>query len=240
MPLSFPSVDKGCDHSLKRAYIGGKWDPILRAGKMRESQLEKELKQAEEVYDGLVQTRGSLGTMLAETIRKGKNLEEFGRHLRDLPQLIWQADLRRTELKHELLDRQARQAEDEYRRAAEEVSKAARTLEQARRAYIKAEETAKRSGLEASRLAELRDKEAKHLQELLRVPVDVQRSQVEHQRGEQDAQREETRGEGQGTQKHWQQGEERAHDPSQAHDGNVRATSEASIAGEDANRRSAK
>jgi len=203
MPLSFPSVDKGCDHGLKRAYIGGKWDPILQAGKMRESQLEKELEQAEEVYDGLVQTRRSLGTMLAETIRKGKDLKEFGRHLRDLPQLIWQADLRRTELKHELLDRRARQAEDEYRRAAEEVSKAARTLEQARRAYIKAKETAKRSGLETRRLAELRDKEAKHLQEFRRVPQDAQCYQGEHQRGEQ----EEMRGGGQGAQKHWQRGE---------------------------------
>jgi len=207
---------------------------------MRESQLEKELEQAEEVYDGLVQTRRSLGTMLAETIRKGKDLKEFGRHLRDLPQLIWQADLRRTELKHELLDRRARQAEDEYRRAAEEVSKAARTLEQARRAYIKAKETAKRSGLETRRLAELRDKEAKHLQELRRVPQDAQCYQGEHQRGEQGGEQEEMRGGGQGAQKHWQRGEERAHDPSQAHDGNVRATSGASIAGEDANRRSAK
>jgi len=170
---------------------------------MRESQLEKELEQAEEVYDGLVHTRRSLGTMLAETIRKGKDLKEFGRHLRDLPQLIWQADLRRTELKHELLDRRARQAEDEYRRAAEEVSKAARTLEQARRAYIKAKETAKRSGLETRRLAELRDKEAKHLQEFRRVPQDAQCYQGEHQRGEQ----EEMRGGGQGAQKHWQRGE---------------------------------
>jgi wyosine [tRNA(Phe)-imidazoG37] synthetase (radical SAM superfamily) len=200
---------------------------------MGESQLEKELEQAEEVYDGLVQTRGSLGTMLAETIRKGKSLEEFGRYLRDLRQLIWQADLRRTELKHELWDGRAKQAEDEYRRAAEEVSKAARALKQARRAYIKAEETAERCALEARQLAELRDKEAKHLQELRRISQDAQRHQGEHQR-------EEMRGGGQGAQKHCQQGEERAHDPSQAHDGNERATSGASIAGGDANRRSAR
>ena len=32
---------------------------------MRENQLEEDLKRAEEVYDGLVQTQRSLGTMLA-------------------------------------------------------------------------------------------------------------------------------------------------------------------------------
>ena len=44
---------------------------------MRESRLENELAQAEEVYDDLIQVRRSLGTMLAETIRKGR-----GRHSR--------------------------------------------------------------------------------------------------------------------------------------------------------------
>ena len=185
----------------------------------RESQLEAELEQAEEVYDGLIQTRGSLGTMLAETIRKGKDLEEFKRHLRDLPLLIQQADLRRTELRHELVDRRAKRAEDEYRRAAEEAQRAARSHEQARKAHIKAQGAARRSGLEAHRLAGARDKEAEHLQELLRLMDDAQRHQGDHQREE--------------------QGEERAHSPSQAHHGDVRATLGASIArGEDANRRS--
>ena len=203
---------------------------------MRESQLVEEIRQAEEVYDGLVQTRRSLGSMLAETIRRGQDLEEFGRHLRDLPLLIRQADLRRTELRHELLNRRATRAEDEYRRAAEEVSKAARALEQARRAYVKAEEAARRSGLEARRLAELRDKESSHLQELRWVAEDAERYQGEQQRGEQRGGREEMRGGEQGAQEQRQQGEERAHDPSQAY-GDVRGTSGASIAGEDANRR---
>ena len=141
---------------------------------LRESQLEQELEQAEEVYDGLIQTRRSLGSMLAETIRKKKDLEEFKLHLRDLPQLIWQADLRMTELRHELLERRARRAEDDYRRAAEEASKAARALEQARRAYVKAEDTAKRLGPEARRLAELGDKEAENLQELRWAPGEAQ------------------------------------------------------------------
>lgn len=211
----------------------------VRLRKMRESRLENELAQAEEVYDDLLQTRRSLGTMLAETIREGRDLEEFKCHLRDLSQLIWQTDLRRTELRHQLLDRRARQAEDEYRRAAKEAEKAARSHEQARKAYIKAQKAARRSGLEARRLAEVCDKEAEQLQDLLRVPEDAQRYQGEHQRGKQGREREEMRGGDHGAQKQRQQGEERAHDPSQAHDGHVGATSAASIAGEDANRRSA-
>jgi len=208
---------------------------------MRESRLENELAQAEEVYDDLIQVRRSLGTMLAETIRKGRgrDLEEFKYHRRDLSQLIWQTDLTRTELRHQLLDRLARQTEEKYRRAAEEAEKAARSHEQARKAYIEAQKAARRSGLEARRLAEVCDKEAEQLQDLLRVPEDAQRYQVEHQRGEQGREREEMRGGDHGAQKQRQQGEERAHEPSQAHDGHVGATSAASIAGEDANRRSA-
>ena len=206
---------------------------------MRESRTEEELEQAEKVYDGLVQTRRTLGTMLAETIRKGMDLEEFGRHLRDLPLLIQQADLRRTELRHELLGLRAKRAEEEYRRAAEEASKAARALEQSRIAYVKAEETARRSGLEARRLAEQRDKEAEHLQELLRVPEDAQRYQGDHPREEQGGKPEEMREGGRRAQECRQQGEERIQDPRQAHDRDVRATSGADIAGEDADRRSA-
>ena len=188
---------------------------------MRESRLENELAQAEEVYDHLIQVRRSLGTMLAESIRKGKwrDLEEFKCHRRDLSQLIWQTDLTRTELRHQLLDRQARQAEDEYRRAAEEAEKAARSHELARKAYIKAQKAARRSALEARRLAEVCDKEAEQLQELLRVPEDPQRYQLKHQGGE----REEMRGGDHGAQKQRQEGEERAHDLSQAHYGHVGA-----------------
>jgi hypothetical protein len=212
-----------------------------RSRKMRESRLENELAQAEEVYDDLIQIRRSLGTMLAESIRKGKgrDLEEFKCHRRDLSQLIWQTDLTRTELRYQLLDRRARQAEDEYRRATQEAEKAARTHQQARKAYIKAQIAARRSGLEARRLAEVCGKEAEHLQELLRVPEDAKRYQSKHQRGEQGRKQEEMRGGDHGAQKQRQQGEERAHDPSRAHDGYVGATSGASIAGEDANRGSA-
>jgi hypothetical protein len=88
---------------------------------MRENQLEEDLKRAEEVYDGLVQTQRSLGTMLAEVIRKGGDLDEFKRHLREVPHLRWQADLRRTELRHELLDLRAKRAQEDYRRAGKEA-----------------------------------------------------------------------------------------------------------------------
>jgi hypothetical protein len=209
---------------------------------VRESRLKNELVQAEEVYDDLVQARRSLGTMLAEAIRKGKgrDLEEFKCRRRDLSQLIWQMDLTRTELRYQLLDRQARQAEDEYRRATEEAQKAARSHEQARKAHIKAQIAARRSGLEARRLAEVCDREAEQLQELLRVPEGAQRYQLKHQRGEQSREREEMSGGGHGAQNQRQQGEERAHDPSQAHDDeHLGVTSGASIAGEGANRRSA-
>ncbi len=208
---------------------------------MRESRLENELAQAEEVYNDLIQIRRSLGSMLEDTVRKGKvrDLEEFKCHRGDLSQLIWQTDLRRTELRHQILDRRARQAEDEYRRAAVVAEKAARSHEQARKAYIKAQKAARRSGLEARRLAEVCDKEAKQLQDLLRVPKDAQRYQVKHQLGEQGREREEMHGGGHGAQKQWQQGEERAHEPSQAHDGHVEATSGANLGGEDANRGSA-
>jgi len=128
--------------------------------------------------------------MLAEVIRKGGDLDEFERHRRELPHLSRQADLRRTELRHELLDLRAKRAEEEYRRTSKEASKAARSLEQARKAYEALNEEARRSGLEARRLAELRDKEVWHLQELLRVQDEAKRqhSQVEGQ-GEQERQR---------------------------------------------------
>jgi hypothetical protein len=209
---------------------------------MRESRLRNELVQAEEVYDDLIQTRRSLGTMLAEAIRKGKgrDIEEFKCRRRDLSQLIWQMDLTRTELRYQLLDRRARQAEDEYRRATEKAEKAARSHEQARKAHIKAQMAARRSGLEARRLAEVCDREAEQLQELLRVPEYAQRYQVKYQRGEQGKEPEEMSGGDHGAQKQRQQGEEWAHNPSLAHDdGHVGVTSGASLAGEDANRRSA-
>ena len=153
---------------------------------MRENQLEEELKRAEEIYDGLIQTQRSLGTMLAEVIRRGEGLDEFERRLRELPHLSWQADLRRTELRHELLDLRAKRAEEEYRRADKEASRVARSLEQARKAYIEADEAAKRTGQEARRLAELRDREVHRLRELHRAAEETEhRHSPGESRGEQ-------------------------------------------------------
>ena len=204
---------------------------------MRESQLEEELKRAEAAYEGLVQTRRSLGTMLAETIRKGRDLEEFGLHLRELPYLTRQADLRRTELSHALFERRAKRAEDEYQRAAEEAAKAARSLEQAREAYAKADKAARCSGLEARRLAELRDKEVSRLQELRRTTENVERFQGEGRRDQEQRRGEQEKPPGvdQGAREQ-RQSEERAHDARQAY-GDVRAPSRAVIVGEGPNRK---
>jgi putative peptide zinc metalloprotease protein len=152
------------------SWLRGK--PLLRAGPAsglllgRESRLEEALKRAQEDYESLVRTTGSLGTMLAEEIRKRGDLGEFGRRRRDLLLLARQADLRRTELRHELLALRAKRAEDDYRRAAEQAGKANRALEDARKACVVADGAAKRSSLAARRLAELRDKEARYLEEL--------------------------------------------------------------------------
>jgi hypothetical protein len=168
---------------------------------MRESQLEEELKRAEEVYEGLVQAQRSLGSMLLEVIRRGRDLEEFEAHVRDLPRLSRQADLRRTELRHALLDLQAKRAEQEYQRAAEEAGKAARSLEQAQNAYAKADKAARRSGPEARRLAQLRDKEAGHLQELRREQEEeAAAGEGEQSQGESQGGQELQRGEGGGDQ----------------------------------------
>ena len=85
---------------------------------MRDSDLEAKLEQADEAYKDLVRTRTSLGSALAEAIRRGRDLSEFGRRMEDLPLLIWKADLERTELKVELLSRRLKEAEDKHSRAA--------------------------------------------------------------------------------------------------------------------------
>jgi putative peptide zinc metalloprotease protein len=167
LPLLYALIGKRLSEALW-SWLGGK--PLLRARPAsalprRDSRLEEELKRAEETYDDLVQ-RGTLsGTKLAELIREGRDLEELGRHRRDLLQLTQEADQRRTELKHALLERRAKRAEHAYRHAAEEASKAARSLEQARKAYAEADKAARHLGLEARRLAQLRDNEVRHLQD---------------------------------------------------------------------------
>ncbi len=133
---------------------------------MKDSELKASLDRAEAAYEDLVRTRASLGTMLAEAIRKGRNLTEFRRRMEDLPRLIRSADIRRTELKVELLERRLREAREEHRRATEGARKAGTALEEARKAYTLAVNVEQRSTLEAQRLEELHRAGMGHLERL--------------------------------------------------------------------------
>ncbi len=133
---------------------------------MKDSELKASLEQAEAAYEDLVRTRASLGTMLAEAIRKDGGLPEFRRRMEDLPVLIQSADIRRTELKAELLGRRLKEAQREHRQATEEAKKAGASLEEARRAYARAVNVEQRSSLEAQRLEELHREELRRLEQL--------------------------------------------------------------------------
>jgi hypothetical protein len=133
---------------------------------MKDSELKTSLEQAEAAYEQLVRTRASLGTMLAEAIRRDRDLSEFKRHVEDLPLLIRAADIRRTELKVELLERQLKEAQEEHRRATAEAKKASTALQEARRAYTRAVNVDQRSSLKAQRLEELHQEEQGRLERL--------------------------------------------------------------------------
>ena len=133
---------------------------------MKDSELKASLDRAEAAYEDLVRTRASLGTMLAEAIRKDRDLTEFRRRMEDLPCLIRSADIRRTELKVELLERRLREAREEHRRATEGARKAGTALEEARKAYTLAVNVEQRSSLEAQRLEELHRAGMGHLERL--------------------------------------------------------------------------
>jgi hypothetical protein len=105
---------------------------------MNDAALKAALEREERAYWDLVQARASLGTMLAESVRKDRDLSEFVQHKRDLLLLTRSADIRRTELKVELLARQLKKAEEEQRRAIEAAERTAAALEEARRAYARA------------------------------------------------------------------------------------------------------
>jgi hypothetical protein len=131
-----------------------------------DSDFEAKLERAEEAYEDLVRTRASLGTALAEAISRGRDLSEFGRRMEDLPILIRKADVRRTELKVELLSRRLKEAEAAHGRATEAASSALASLEEAKKSHAKAASVERRSALEAQRLKELRDEEAERLERL--------------------------------------------------------------------------
>jgi len=133
---------------------------------MNDAGLKAALEREERAYEDLVQVRASLGTMLAETIRKDKDLSEFEQHTRDLPLLTRRADIRRTELKVELLSRQLKKAEREQPRAIEAAKRAAAALEEARRSYARAASVERRWDLETRRLEELHHEEMTRLERL--------------------------------------------------------------------------
>jgi hypothetical protein len=133
---------------------------------VKDSDLEAELERAEEAHEDLVRTRASLGSAVAEAIRRGRDLSEFGRRMEDLPLLIRKADLRRTELKVELLSRRLKGAEAQHSRAVEAASRTLASLEEAEKSYARAASVERRSSLEARRVRKLWDQEVQRLKGL--------------------------------------------------------------------------
>jgi hypothetical protein len=133
---------------------------------MKDSQLEASLEQAEAAYQDLLRTRASLGTMLAQAIRKDGGLTEFERRIKDLPLLIQSADITRTQLKVALLERKLKKAQEVHRRTAEDAKRASTALEEARKAYRWAVDVEQTSNLEVRRLEELHREELRRLERL--------------------------------------------------------------------------
>ena len=141
---------------------------------MKEAELKASLERAEAAYEELVRIRASLGSMLAEAIRRDRGLAEFRRRMEDLPFLIRSADVRRTVLKVELLGRRLQEAKKEHHRATEEAQRAGATLEEATRAYARAVNVEQGSSLEAQRLEELHREELERLERLRSEPAERQ------------------------------------------------------------------
>jgi hypothetical protein len=158
---------------------------------MNDGALKAALEREERTYEDLLQIRASLGTMLAEAIKREGGFAEFKQRMEDLPLLIRSADIRRTELKVELLTKQLKKAEEEQRRKIEAAKRAAAALEEARRAYAsyaRAANGEQKWGLEAQRLEELRRKEMARLKRLRSVepPGDSESAgEGQEERGEQ-------------------------------------------------------
>jgi hypothetical protein len=133
---------------------------------MNDAALKAALEREEQAYEDLLGVRASLGTMLWETIRRGRELSEFVEHTRDLSLLTRSADIRRTELKVELLARELKKAKEEERRAIEAARRAAAALEEAKHSYGRAAKGERRWSLETQRLEELHREEMAHLERL--------------------------------------------------------------------------
>ncbi len=146
---------------------------------MKDSELMASLERAEEAYEALLRIRASLGTMLAEAIRRDGGLPEFRRRMKDLPLLIRSADISRTELKVELLQRRLKAAQEEHRRATENAKRASTALVEARKAYTQAVNVEQRTSLEAQRLEELHRAEMERLGRLESETVEQKEEEEE-------------------------------------------------------------
>lgn len=146
---------------------------------MKDSELKASLERAEAAYEDLLRTRRSLGTMLAQAIRKEGGLPEFKRRMEDLPLLLRSADIRRTKLKVELLGRQLKKAQEEHRRTAEGLRRAGAALEEARKTYTRAVNVEQRSSLEVQRLEALHRAEMERLGRLESETVEQKEEEEE-------------------------------------------------------------
>ncbi len=146
---------------------------------MKDSELMASLERAEAAYEALLRIRASLGTMLAEAIRKDGGLPEFRRRREDLPLLLQSADIRRTKLKAELLGRRLKKVQEEHRQTAERVRRAGTALEEARNTYTRAVNVEQRSSLEVQRLEALHRAEMERLGRLGSETVEQKKEEEE-------------------------------------------------------------
>ena len=146
---------------------------------MKDSELKASLERAEAAYEALLRIRASLGTMLAEAIRRDGGLPEFRRRREDLPLLLQSADIRRTKLKAELLGRRLKKVQEEHRQTAERVRRAGTALEEARKAYTRAVNVEQRSSLEVQRLEALHQEELRRLKRLLKEEAEQKEEEEE-------------------------------------------------------------
>jgi hypothetical protein len=146
---------------------------------MKDSDLKASLDKAEAAYESLLRTHASLGTMLAQAIRKEGGLPEFKRRKEDLPLLLRSADIRRTKLKVELLGRRLQKAQEEHRGRTERVKRAGAAFEEARKAYAQAVNVEQRSSLEVQRLEALHLEELRRLERLLKEEAEQKEEEEE-------------------------------------------------------------
>src|SRR5215212_5760789 len=121
---------------------------------MNDAAFQAELERAEEAYKNLMRIRATLGSALAEAIRRGRELSEFGQHMRDLPHLIRSADVRRTELRVELLARRVKEVQEAHSKAAGDVKRAGTAVEEAMKAYARVASVEQQLRLEVRRFEE--------------------------------------------------------------------------------------